>query len=689
MVIQPIQPSRTARTLAGFVALALLAVILAACAGAQGGAAQVPAAATAPATDKPAAAPTVAPTATTAAPTVAPTATQARPPAPVVTGNLTQNAEAGAVAVEITPLNLSDPKANTLDFKVAMNTHSVDLSADLAKLATLKVGDVVVAAQAWETPASGGHHVQGTLRFPATAADGKPLLAGATSFSLTIRNLAGVPERTFTWNLGQAGANAAGMPMAGAAPRGDMGSAATAAMTGTLPMGGQGSMGMMGAGSAMTGTLPMSGTMPMAGDMMGTMAEMMKMMQGMGGMMGAGSAITGTLPMSGTMPMAGDMMGMMAHMESMMGQMGGMAQGAQAQMMPQMMSMMSQMLEMMKGMPADAQSQMMPQVMGMMGQMMQMMQMMGGANMGAESMGGMSGGHMEAIPAAGVPDATAKIGGQPLAFKVENGVKVFELTARPVRWNILDNVKVTAWTYNGTVPGPMIRVTEGDKVRIVLKNELPEATSIHWHGIPVPNAMDGVTAIEPGQSFTYEFTAPPAGSFMYHSHIASDKQVMIGLYAPLIVDPKTPPANKPAVDVSWMLSEWRVGADGQTSAAMPMAGAEPNYFTINGKSYPNTATIEVKKGQRVRVRLANVGQFTHPMHLHGMNFKIVAYDGVPLPPEQQTVRNTVPVNPGELVDIEFVADNVGTWLFHCHVLHHVTNDGAEPGGLVALVKVSE
>jgi len=323
--------------------------------------------------------------------------------------------------------------------------------------------------------------------------------------------------------------------------------------------------------------------------------------------------------------------------------------------------------------------------MGMMGQMMQMM---GGGTSGAGSMGGMSGAHMEPIPSVGVPDATAKVGGQPLAFKVENGVKVFDLTASAVRWNILDNVTVTAWAYNGSVPGPMIRVTEGDKLRIILKNELPEATSIHWHGIPVPNAMDGVTPIQPGASFTYEFTAPPAGSFMYHSHINSDKQLGLGLYAPFIVDPKTPPANQPAVDVSWMLSEWRVGVDGQTYAAMPMAGAEPNYFTINGKSYPNTQPIEVKKGQRVRVRLANVGQFTHPMHLHGINFKIVAYDGVPLPPEQQIVHNTVPVNPGELVDIEFVADNVGTWMFHCHVLHHVTNDNEEPGGLVALVKVT-
>jgi FtsP/CotA-like multicopper oxidase with cupredoxin domain len=434
-------------------------------------------------------------------------------------------------------------------------------------------------------------------------------------------------------------------------------------------MGGQG-MGMsgMGSGSAITGTMPMSGTMP------GGMTGMMAMMKNM--------------PPAERQKMMPDMMGMM---QSMMGQMGGMSQGAQAQTMPEMMTMMSQMLEMMKGMAPDAQGQMMPQMMDMMARMMGMMGNSGQATTtdhGMASSADMSG-HNAAIPSAGVPEATAKVGGQPLTFKVENGVKVFELTASPVRWTILDNVKVTAWTYNGSVPGPMIRVTEGDKVRVILKNELPEATSIHWHGIPVPNDMDGMTPIQPGESFTYEFTAPPAGTFMVHSHVNSDKQLGLGLYAPFIVDPKVPQADKPAVDVTWMLSEWRVGSDGQTYAAMPMAGAEPNYFTINGKSYPDTAAIAVKKGERVRVRLANVGQFTHPMHLHGMNFKIVAYDGVPLPPEQQIVRNTVPVNPGELVDIEFVADNVGTWMFHCHVLHHVTNDNVEPGGLVALVKVTE
>lgn len=313
---------------------------------------------------------------------------------------------------------------------------------------------------------------------------------------------------------------------------------------------------------------------------------------------------------------------------------------------------------------------------------------------GQHMMGAMSDmAHNAPISSKGVPAATEKQGGQPLAPRVENGVKVFTLTAKPVRWNILNNVTVTAWTYNGAVPGPMLRVTEGDRVRVIIKNELPEATAIHWHGIPVPNAMDGVPpftqkAIEPGETFTYEFVAPPAGTFMYHSHVETDKQIMVGLYAPLVVEPKD--GRKLAdVDAVWMLSEWRVGEDGETYPAMPMAGGEPNYFTINGKSFPESPVIEVKKGQKVRIRFAGIGQFTHPMHLHGMNFKIVAYDGVSVPEAAQVTRNTLPLNPGEIVDIEFVAENPGTWVFHCHVLHHVTNNNVEPGGLIGVIKVNE
>lgn len=316
---------------------------------------------------------------------------------------------------------------------------------------------------------------------------------------------------------------------------------------------------------------------------------------------------------------------------------------------------------------------------------------MEGMDMMSDSGDGM--GHdMGPIPSAGVPAATQDIGGQPLDFRLENGVKVFELTAQAVRWNILDDVTVTAWTYNGTVPGPMIRVTEGDRVRIDFTNQLPEPTTIHWHGIEVPNAMDGVPGVTqdpvpPGGTFTYEFEAKPAGSFMYHSHFESDTQVSIGLYAPFIIDP-VQPENPPDVDLTLMLSEWRV-TDGETYAAMPMMGMEPNYFTMNGKAFPATETINLKVGQRARLRLMGIGQFVHPMHLHGMPFKIVATDGYPVPEAAQLTKDTVSVTPGERYDIEFVATEPGRWMFHCHILHHTTNDGVDPGGLMLIVNVTE
>ena len=300
---------------------------------------------------------------------------------------------------------------------------------------------------------------------------------------------------------------------------------------------------------------------------------------------------------------------------------------------------------------------------------------------------------MEPITAPNVQPAIETTGGQPLVFHEENGIKVFELTTKAVEWPILDNVTVTAFTYNGTVPGPMIRVMEGDHVRIVVKNELPVPTTIHWHGVEVPNAMDGVPGvtqdpIRPGETFTYEFTANPAGTFMYHSHYEGDVQVSAGLYAPFIIDPKTPEANPPAMDKTLMISEWLM-RDGQTFAPMPMGGMEPNYFTINGKSFPATETITVKKGDLVRLRLIGIGQFIHPMHLHGMPFKIVATDGHPVPEVAQLTKDTVSVAPGERYDIEFVATETGQWMLHCHILHHTTNDNVEPGGLMLIVNVTE
>ena len=175
---------------------------------------------------------------------------------------------------------------------------------------------------------------------------------------------------------------------------------------------------------------------------------------------------------------------------------------------------------------------------------------------------------------------------------------------------------------------------------------------------------------------------------MYHSHFEPDVQISVGLYAPFIIDPKEPEAPAPDVDVSLMLSEWRID-DGRTFAAMPMEGMEPNYFTINGKAFPATETINVKKGERVRLRLYSIGQFVHPMHLHGVPFQIVATDGHPVPEAARLTKDTVLVSPGERYDIEFVATEPGKWMLHCHISHHTTNDNADPGGLMLVVNVTQ
>jgi FtsP/CotA-like multicopper oxidase with cupredoxin domain len=205
--------------------------------------------------------------------------------------------------------------------------------------------------------------------------------------------------------------------------------------------------------------------------------------------------------------------------------------------------------------------------------------------------------------------------------------------------------------------------------------------------------MDGVAEPEltqkpvmPGESFTYEFVAKPAGTFWYHSHVETDRQIPLGLAGAFIIDPKEEPV-KYDLDYTAMLQEWRIDPEtGKTWPAMPSM-SEPNFFTINGKSFPATDTLEVKRGARVRIRFISAGNFGHPMHLHGQFFKIIATDGNPVPPLAQLTKDTLWIAPGERYDIEFVADNPGTWILHCHILHHVTNDDMEPGGLILAIKV--
>lgn len=259
--------------------------------------------------------------------------------------------------------------------------------------------------------------------------------------------------------------------------------------------------------------------------------------------------------------------------------------------------------------------------------------------------------------------ATPGQGGERLAYTLDNGVKVFEIEAREVEWEVTPGKKVTAWTYGGTVPGPEIRVTEGERVRLVIKNSLPEATSLHPHGLKVPPSQDGVPglggarAIEPGETGIMEFVATPAGTHWYHSHVNSTEQVNRGMYGPFIVEPKEPEPVTYDRDYTVMIGD-----------------AGDLGFVLNGKGYPSAPPIDVKTGERVRVRFVGTGLMVHPMHLHGHSFNVIARDGYPLASPYEL--DTLTVAPGETWDVELIADNPGTWFWHCHILSHAeTKDG--------------
>lgn len=287
-------------------------------------------------------------------------------------------------------------------------------------------------------------------------------------------------------------------------------------------------------------------------------------------------------------------------------------------------------------------------------------------------------------------------GDRPLVPRVEQGVKVFDIDVSVIRWSILPNVRVDAFAYNGQVPGPRIRLREGDRVRINVRNNLPETTTVHWHGLILPNAMDGPAAItqepiRPGGTYTYEFTAGQTGTYFYHTHDHPDRQQALGLYGALIIDPADP-ADEPRADIEYtiQLQEW-LRREGLTYPAMLMEGALPNYFTINGRSYPSTDVVRLRVGQTVKLRFTGThNNFVHPMHVHGGPFTVVARDGETLPEGARFEADTVNVGPGQRYDVIWTARNPGKWLVHCHIPHHTTNNNTErqgAGGLTLILDV--
>ena len=268
---------------------------------------------------------------------------------------------------------------------------------------------------------------------------------------------------------------------------------------------------------------------------------------------------------------------------------------------------------------------------------------------------------------------TEGVGAQLLEPEVlADGTKQFELTAEIVDWEVEPGKKVRAWAYNGTVPGPTIKVQPGDRVRVVLDNQLPQSTAIHWHGIDTPNAMDGVPfvtqdPVKPGKSFTYEFVARGPAVGMYHSHHHAEHQVPDGLLGAFIVGEQPVPAG---VNVSQEIP-------------MVLNDAGVIGLSLNGKSFPATAPTIAKQGEWVEVHYMNEGLQTHPMHLHGMPQLVIAKDGFAVP--QPYTADTIAVAPGERYTVLIQATVPGVWAWHCHILNHAERESGMFGMVTTFI----
>ncbi len=261
-----------------------------------------------------------------------------------------------------------------------------------------------------------------------------------------------------------------------------------------------------------------------------------------------------------------------------------------------------------------------------------------------------------------------------LAYTMEGGIKVFQLRPEPVHTEFLPGRVVDAWGFNGSIPGPTIEVHEGDRCRFVIENRLPEMFSMHWHGIELPIDQDGGPGIsqdpiKPGETYTYEFTVNQHGTFFYHSHFAM--QEMMGLIGLFIIHPRE--GHEPRVDRDFglILQEWAILPNNTVPNTLQM---EFNWLTLNGKAGPATTPMLVKQGERVRIRMVNLGMDHHPMHLHGNTFYTTGTEAGRIPRAAWAPGNTVLVGVAQARDIEFEARNVGDWMLHCHLPHHMMNN---------------
>ena len=265
--------------------------------------------------------------------------------------------------------------------------------------------------------------------------------------------------------------------------------------------------------------------------------------------------------------------------------------------------------------------------------------------------------------------------GRTLSYRMNEGVKEFHLIAEEIEHEFAPGTKIKAWGYNGSTPGPTIEAVEGDRVRIYVTNNLPEHTSIHWHGFLLPWGMDGVSGltqapIQPGETFVYEFTLIQHGTHMYHPHADEMVQMAMGMMGMFIIHPKEP--TTPAVDRDYavLLHNWAVHPG--TYKPDPSVMTEFDLWTMNSKVFPAIESMVAQTGERVRIRVGNLSMWNHPIHLHGVQFEVTGSDGGRWPQSQWRKEVTEIVGVGQVRDLEFIGVP-GDWAFHCHMSHHTMN----------------
>ena len=270
------------------------------------------------------------------------------------------------------------------------------------------------------------------------------------------------------------------------------------------------------------------------------------------------------------------------------------------------------------------------------------------------------------------------LNGWTLPWRMNNGVKEFHLVAEPVVRELAPGMKAHLWGYNGQSPGPTIEVVEGDRVRIFVTNKLPEHTTIHWHGQRLPNGMDGVGGItQPhipvGKTFVYEFQARRPGTFMYHPHADEMTQMAMGMMGFWVTHPKGrhPLIDPVDRDFCFLLAAYDIEPGSATPSVNTML--DFNLFTFNSRVFPGIESLNVRKGDKVRIRIGNLTMTNHPIHVHGHEFVVTGTDGGPTPKSARWHEVTTDVAVGQMRQVDFIADEEGDWAMHCHKSHHTMN----------------